>query len=105
MSASFVHFIAARRRGCIMGAMLEAHKAAHGQSVAPSVLHQYLLSIGLYPTLAEVGKDVEFLANKGLLAINRIDGHLFCAITQQGIECAHRRITIAGVDMAEVEGA
>lgn len=104
MSTGFATFITARRRGCIIGAMLEAHKAAHGQSVAPSVLHQYLLSIGLYPTLAEVVKDVEFLEAKGLLSINRVDGHLFCAITQNGIECAHRRLTMAGVDMTEVGG-
>lgn len=102
--ADFSKFMTARRRGCIMGAMLEAHHAAHGQTVAPSVLHQYLLSIGFKPTLAEVTKDAEFLAGKGLLAANRIDGHLFVAITQDGIECANRRTTIAGVDMAEIGG-
>jgi len=102
--ADFSKFMTARRRGCIMGAMLETHYAAHGQTVAPSVLHQYLLSIGFKPTLAEVGKDAEFLAGKGLLAINRIDGHQFVAITQDGIECANRRTSIAGVDMAEIGG-
>lgn len=105
MSIGFPSFITARRRGCIVGAMLEAHKAAHGQSIAPSVLHQYLLSIGFGPTLAEVVKDIEWLADKQLLSINRIDGHIFCTITQNGIECAHRRMTIAGVDMTEIGGA
>lgn len=103
--ADFSKFMTARRRGCIVGAMLEAHHAAHGQSVAPSVLHQYLLSIGFKPTLGEVAKDTEFLAGKGLLSVNRIDGHVFVAITQEGIECANRRSTIAGVDMAEIGGA
>lgn len=102
--AGFNQFIAARRRGCILGAMLEAHKSAHGQTVAPSVLHQYLLSIGFQPTLAEVVKDVEMLAGHHLLGINRLDGHVFASITQQGIECANRRITIAGVDMSEISG-
>ena len=102
--ADFSKFMTARRRGCIMGAMLEAHHAAHGQTVAPSVLHQYLLSIGFKPTLAEVAKDTEFLAGKGLLSVNRIDGHVFVAITQDGIECANRRSTIAGVDMTEIGG-
>lgn len=100
----FSAFLAARRRGCIIAAMLEAHNTAHGQTVAPSVLHQYLLSIGFKPTLAEVSKDIELLAEKHLLALNRIDGHIFAAITQQGIECANRRITIAGVDMTEISG-
>lgn len=102
--ADFSKFLTARRRGCIMGAMLQAHHAAHGQTVAPSVLHQYLLSIGFRPTLAEVGKDAEFLAGKNLLDITRIDGHIFVSITQDGIECANRRITLAGVDMTEIGG-
>jgi hypothetical protein len=104
MTQGFGKFLSARRRGCVVGAMLEAHHAAHGQTVAPSVLHQYLLSIGFKPTLNEVVKDCEFLASKNLLSVNRIDGHMFVAITQEGIECANRRITIAGVDMTEIGG-
>jgi hypothetical protein len=103
--SNFGTFIAARRRGCILAAMLEAHKAAHGQTVAPSVLHQYMLSIGFRPTLSEVTRDVEYLEGQALLALNRIDGHMFAAITQAGIECANRRMTVAGVDMSEVGGA
>jgi len=104
MTAGFGHFLAARRRGCIMGAMLEAHKTAHGTTVAPSLMQQYLLSIGFKPTLNEMVKDFDALEGKGLLSINRIDGHVFAAITQQGIECAHRRITVAGVDTNEATG-
>jgi hypothetical protein len=102
--ADFGKFMVARRRGCIVGAMMDAHKTAHGQAVAPSVLHQYLLAIAFKPTLAEVVKDMEFLASKNLVALDRRDGHLFATITQDGIETAERRMTVAGVDMTEISG-
>jgi hypothetical protein len=102
--ADFSKFMVARRRGCIIGAMLDAHKTAHGQAVAPTVLHQYLLAIAFRPTLVEVVKDIEFLQTKGLVNIDRRDGHMFASITQDGIETAERRMTVSGVDMSEISG-
>lgn len=104
MSMDFKSFLVARRRGNLLGALQEAHKEAPGQTVAPDVLHKYLLAIGMRPTLHMVEMDVDWLAGHNLVAVSRVDGHMFVRITQHGIEAAARRVQVAGVDVSELEG-
>lgn len=100
----FNQFMNARRRGCLLGALHQAYKTAPGQSVAPDILHLYLLAIGLRPTLHQVAVDLEWLADHHCVDITRIDGVIFAKIVRHGIEAACRRVTIAGLDVAELEG-
>ncbi|WP_310609221.1 hypothetical protein [Limnohabitans sp.] len=92
----------ARRRGCLLGALQQAHRAAPGQTVALDVLHKYLLAIGLRPTLHQVQLDIEWLVDQSLAEVTRLDDTVFARISRHGQEAAARRVTVAGLDVSEL---
>lgn len=98
----FSKFMTARRRGCLLGALKQAHISAPGQTVAPDVLHKYLLAIGLRPTLHQVQLDIEWLVEHQLAEVNRVDDVVFARISRHGQEAAARRVTVAGLDVSEL---
>lgn len=100
----FGDFIAARRRGCLLGALAEADRGSPGQTVAPDVLHKFLLAIGMRPTLHQVQLDMQWLADHQIVEITRMEGAVFARVTQHGREAAARRVQIAGLDVTELEG-
>jgi uncharacterized membrane protein (DUF441 family) len=101
-TASFRTFIAARRRGVILGALAEC---APGTAAAADLLHRYLLSIAMRHTVGEVEADLAWLAENGLVQVGQAGSLVTAVITGRGREVVQRLVTVPGVDVSDSASA
>lgn len=100
-TSSFAEFLAARRRGVILGALASV---AHGTAAADDVLRRYLLSIGMRVPMDDLLADLRWMAERALLATGTVGRHTTAEITAKGREVVQRLVTVPGVDVTDLGG-
>lgn len=95
---SFATFMAARRRGVLLGALAEC---APGVAAAADLLQRYCLSINLRVTQDEVEADIKWLAERNLVQRGQAGQLVTAVITRAGNDVVQRLTTVPGVDVAD----
>ncbi len=97
---NFRAFMAARRRGVLLGALAEC---APGSAAAVDLLQRYLISISMRSTTDEIEGDLRWMAELGLVQMGQAGSVITAVITRSGRDVVQRLTTVAGVDVADAQ--